>query len=76
MAKRNREFMMAPFRPGLDDDIKRRYMELPDGKRSETLRDAFRLWCGIDKKLVFEATEQPIRKPPTKPLLMGKGVKR
>jgi hypothetical protein len=74
MAKRS--YMMCPFRKTLDDDIRDRYFALPEGKRSEALRDAFRLWCGIDKKLVFEATEQPIRKPPTKPLLMGKGVKR
>lgn len=72
MAKR--EYMMAPFR-ALDSDIRDRYFALPEGKRSEVLRDAFRLWCGLDKKLVVEVVEQPIRKPTTKPLMMGK-VKR
>lgn len=72
---KKREYMMAPFRDnGLDDDIKRRYNELPDGKRADALRDAFRLWCGIEKKIVFEATEKPLSRP-ARPLL-SKGVSR
>lgn len=61
-----REYMMSPFRKVLDDDIKKKYFEIPEGKRSDALRDAFRLWCGIDKKLVYETSEKQI-KPPTRP---------
>lgn len=66
---KKREYMMAPFRPGLDEDIRRKYNEIPDGKRSDALRDAFRLYCGIDKKLVYEASEKPVRPPARPPLL-------
>lgn len=71
---KKREYMMAPFRE-LDKDIRDKWFALPEGKRSDILRDAFRLWCGIDKKLVFEPTERSIAKPPGKPLLMN-GVRR
>ncbi|WP_239632971.1 hypothetical protein [Paenibacillus sp. H1-7] len=74
MGKQKREYMMSPFRPHLDDDIRDKYFSIPEGKRSDALRDAFRLWCGIDKKIVFEATEKPITKP-TRPLIF-KGAKR
>lgn len=66
---KKREYMMAPFRPKLDDDILKKYSEIPDGKRSDALRDAFRLWCGIDHKLVFEAKEMPIRQPARPPFI-------
>lgn len=72
---KKREYMMAPFRDnGLDDDIRKKYNEIPEGKRSDALRDAFRLWCGIEKKMVFEVTEKPLSRP-TRPLIMP-GVKR
>lgn len=67
-----REYMMAPFRT-LDQDIRDRYFAIPEGKRSDALRDAFRLWCGIDKKLVYEATEKPIKQP-ARPPFIQKGV--
>lgn len=70
---KKREYMMAPFRDSLDRDIRDRYFAIPEGKRSDALRDAFRLWCGIDHKLVFEATEKPI-KPPSRPPFIQKGV--
>lgn len=70
--KRKREYMMSPFRPSMDDDIRDKYFAIPEGKRSDALRDAFRLYCGIDKKVVYERTEQPIRRNMTKPLMMGK----
>ncbi|MDQ0873810.1 hypothetical protein QFZ77_002469 [Paenibacillus sp. V4I3] len=70
---KKREYMMSPFRQGLDEDIRKKYNEIPDGKRAEVLRDAFRLWCGIDKKLVYEATEKPIKQP-TRPPFLAKGV--
>lgn len=69
---KKREYMMAPFRD-LDQDIRERYFAIPEGKRSDALRDAFRLWCGIDKKLVYEATEKVI-KPPSRPPFIQKGV--
>lgn len=70
---KKREYMMAPFRDnGLDDDIRDKYFAIPEGKRSDALRDAFRLWCGIDKKLVFEAKEQPIGRP-SRPLVQKGG---
>lgn len=77
MTKKRREYMMAPFRE-LDKDIRDKYFALPEGKRSDALRDAFRLWCGIDKKLVYEASEKPVRPPARPPLLLNqqKGVKR
>lgn len=69
---KKREYMMCPFRKHLDDDIRDKYFAIPEGKRSDALRDAFRLWCGIDKKLVFETREKPISKP-TRPLIMKGG---
>lgn len=71
---KKREYMMAPFRDRLDDDIRKKYMEIPDGKRSDALRDAFRLYCGIDKKLVYEASEKPIKQPARPPLITKGGV--
>lgn len=79
MAKRQREYMMAPFRTDLDQDIRDKYFSIPEGKRSDALRDAFRLYCGLHTKVVYERTEQPIiKRNTTKPLMMGtgKGVKR
>ena len=67
-----REYMMAPFR-SLDKDIRDKYFAIPEGKRSDALRDAFRLYCGIDKKLVYETSEKLI-KPPARPPLLNKGV--
>lgn len=64
-----RLYMMSPFRKVLDDDIKQKYFAIPEGKRSDALRDAFRLWCGIDHKLVFEAKEMPIRQPARPPFI-------
>lgn len=64
-----RSYMMAPFRPNLDRDIQDKYFAIPEGKRSDALRDAFRLYCGIDKKLVFEATEQTIKQPARPPYI-------
>lgn len=69
MSKR-REYMMAPFREFMDRDIRDKYFAIPEGKRSDALRDAFRLYCGIDKKLVFEATEKPIKQPTRPPFVM------
>ena len=67
---KKRLYMMAPFRDGaLDQDIREKYFAIPEGKRSDALRDAFRLWCGIDKKLVFEATEKPLRQPDRPPYI-------
>jgi hypothetical protein len=63
---KKREYMMAPFRE-LDEDIRQKYFAIPEGKRSDALRDAFRLWCGIDKKLVFEASEKPLSRPAPRP---------
>ncbi len=63
-----REYMMAPFR-SLDKDIRDKYFAIPEGKRSDVLRDAFRLYCGIDHKLVFEAKEMPIRQPARPPFI-------
>lgn len=69
---KKREYMMAPFRD-LDKDIRDKYFAIPEGKRSDTLRDAFRLYMGIDKKLVYETSEKPIKPPPRPPLLTTKG---
>ncbi|MDF2650949.1 MAG: hypothetical protein K0Q73_6754 [Paenibacillus sp.] len=65
----NKEIKMASarFRDGLDDDIKRKYNAVPDSERSDTVRDALRLWFGIDKKLVFKQTTQPVRQPSNLP---------
>lgn len=77
MSKERRQYMMCPFRKELDEDIRKKYFAIPEGKRSDALRDAFRLWCGIDKKLVYETTEKPIKQPARPPLLnVNKGVKR
>ena len=65
---KKREYMMAPFRD-LDRDIRDKYFAIPEGKRSDALRDAFRLYMGIDKKLVFEATEKPIKQPTRPPFV-------
>ena len=65
---KKREYMMAPFRD-LDRDIRDKYFAIPEGKRSDALRDAFRLYMGIDKKLVFEATEKPLRQPERPPYI-------
>jgi hypothetical protein len=62
-----RQYMMCPFRKGLDEDIKAKYFSIPEGKRSDALRDAFRLYMGIDKKLVYEASEKPIKQPERPP---------
>jgi hypothetical protein len=73
---KKREYMMAPFRPDMDRDIRDKYFSIPEGKRSDALRDAFRLYMGIDKKLVYEASEKPIKPPPrpASPLLTKGGV--
>jgi hypothetical protein len=75
MAKQKREYMMAPFRPQLDEDIKQKYFAIPEGKRSDMLRDAFRLYMGINKKLVYEASEKPLTQP-TRPMIFKGGIKR
>ena len=69
-----RLYMMCPFRKFLDDDIKQKYFAIPEGKRSDALRDAFRLYMGIDKKLVFEATEKPLRQPDRPPYIQKPNV--
>jgi hypothetical protein len=65
----------ARFRPGVDDDIKQKYNELPENERSDNVRDALRLWFGITKKLVFRPTEIPVQKPTNthKPLILKGG---
>lgn len=57
----------ARFREILDDDIKRKYNALPENERSENVRDALRLWFGIDKKLVFKPTTHPVKPPQNLP---------
>lgn len=69
MGKSKRVYMMAPFRPQLDSDIRDKYFAIPEGKRSDALRDAFRLYCGIDHKTVMERVEQPIRRNMSKPFV-------
>lgn len=64
-----RTYMMSPFRKVLDDDIRDKYFAIPEGKRSDALRDAFRLYCGIDKKLVYETSEKPLRQPDRPPYI-------
>lgn len=82
MARKKREYMMSPFRVNLDDDIRDKYFAIPEGKRSDTLRDAFRLYMGLSHKLVYEPSSKPLMPPTTSrtqngptPLIM-KGVKR
>ncbi|MBD0381268.1 hypothetical protein [Paenibacillus sedimenti] len=74
----NKEVKMASarFRDGLDDDIKRKYNALPDSERSDNVRDALRLWFGIEKKLVFRPTTTPVKPPQNlpKPWSPQKGV--
>lgn len=77
---RKREYMMAPFREKLDDDIRQKYFAIPDGKRSDMLRDAFRIYMGLSHKLVYEPSSKPLTPPMQNkgpaPLIMNKGVKR
>lgn len=51
------------FRPGLDDDIKVRFNELPKKVRSTILRDALRVWFGIPDKLEIKPISTPVRQP-------------